>query len=85
MVLFDVIMNELWDFIVLLMVASLMVGYWQFPLQNILQLLHLCILNRLGHVLMKMFDLQNVSIRSILITKHWFEDEVILPVGSDTQ
>ena len=85
MVRFDEIMNELWDFIVLLMVVSLMVGYWQFPLQNSLQLLHLCILNRLGHVLMKMFDLQNVSIRSILITKHCFEDEVILPVGSDTQ
>ena len=29
--------------------------------------------------------LNNVSIRSILITKHWFEDETILPVGSDTQ
>ena len=36
------------DFIVLLMVVSLMVGYWQFSLQNTLQLLHLYILNRLG-------------------------------------
>ena len=85
MVRFDGIMNELWDFIVLLMVVSLMVGYYQFSLQNTLQLLHLCILNQLAHVLMNMFDFKNVSIRSILITRHWFEDEVILPVGSDAQ
>lgn len=85
MVRFDGIMNELWDFIVLLMVVSLMVGYYQFSLQNTLQLLHLSILKRLAHVLMNMFGIENVSIRSILITRHWFEDEVFLPVGSDAQ
>ena len=31
------------------------------------------------------FWLRIISIRPILMSRHWFEDDVILPVGSDTQ